>query len=844
MTELQELRRFLRVVYLRKSLYYSILVLLFSFITTVSLAVVNHYYIPELATVRKIAGILLFIASSAFLFWPIRYIIKAITFKFYSLNKLGRELKQFDEGRLNETTGLSKKELDHWAQNVVLKKTHLRIPEFKNHLNTKLPVSLITGVFIILLITLISSPKSILNESKDELIKGTFTRETQELGIKDTVRAAFNTVFEINHPVLKGFHNNASKPEMLIKRNETIDWELNGRLYKTQTIICDSIPKLTSWRAFISPPDYLRLSSYSTQDTIKAFPKSEITITYQGVLIEKIKVNVSRETDSNTFIWDGGDIALRSSYWEIKLPTILLNDTPPLIKVLKNDRDSISIVMSDDYGLKQVNIDSRVVPMDGLRRTINIAWENQSIIRIGVKDNNNNTTLREINKPRLNAAQLTNTASEKALKSIITENKELVITQYREQKESELRELTNSEVKKRDKETNKQKNDTPESLKDLLKRLDELWRMEEAVELLSRVDTNSNTALDSAINKAADALLELELNKAEEPVELMKNMEEQGEQRKQQAKEASDKLKQLLANSISEVQEDNVARIKRLLKDSWMVSVFQEDLRSLALSVNKARAQQLVLTNERTINDSLDLLLVHEPMLSQVLAEKRTNLDAAMRAIEAKIANGKSLDSDVGYAITALNDINQTLYFLLESEKKSLNQAKKNCKKGKPGSSGKPATSGKGKEGKKGTPNPSKKPGGREKGKSGDLKKGETGTKPGTSGLPGEKELLKRIELAKESLKTGGETRGKMLDELEQIKQELLFNSKTTEEALNRLEERLWQVEESVFNKDEYGEKRASESGEAPGLKEGESIDFKVLKSKMTDLPLPVLKKL
>ncbi|HAR21079.1 MAG TPA: hypothetical protein DCR47_00815, partial [Cryomorphaceae bacterium] len=146
------------------------------------------------------------------------------------------------------------------------------------------------------------------------------------------------------------------------------------------------------------------------------------------------------------------------------------------------------------------------------------------------------------------------------------------------------------------------------------------------------MDTNSNTALDSAINMAADALLGLDLNEAEEPVELMKNMEEQGEQRKQQAKEASDKLKQLLANSISEVQEDNVARIKRLLKDSWMVSVFQEDLRSLALSVNKARAQQLVLTNERTINDSLDLLLVHEPMLSQVLAEKRTNLDAAMRA--------------------------------------------------------------------------------------------------------------------------------------------------------------------------------------------------------------------
>jgi hypothetical protein len=83
-----------------------------------------------------------------------------------------------------------------------------------------------------------------------------------------------------------------------------------------------------------------------------------------------------------------------------------------------------------------------------------------------------------------------------------------------------------------------------------------------------------------------------------------------------------------------------------------------------------------------------------------------------------------------------------------------------------------------------------------------------------------------------------------LLENIERLKEEVLFNTELTESDLNELEERLWRVEESVFNKKELSESRDSESGNESKSKGGESIDFKVLKSKETDLPLPVLKKL
>ena len=137
MTELQELQRFLRVVYLRKSLYYSILLLLFSVVEAIALALYNHYFIPELVAFRKIVVILLVLTLTAFLFWPIRYLIQAIWTNYYSLNRVAKSLKSYDNGRLDELTGLSKNELDKWAQVVVLKKVYLELPVFKTTLKKK-----------------------------------------------------------------------------------------------------------------------------------------------------------------------------------------------------------------------------------------------------------------------------------------------------------------------------------------------------------------------------------------------------------------------------------------------------------------------------------------------------------------------------------------------------------------------------------------------------------------------------------------------------------------------------------------------------------------------------------
>ena len=844
MTELQELQRFLRVVYLRKSLYYSILLLLFSVVEAIVLALYNHYFIPELVAFRKIVVILLLLTLAAFLFWPIRYLIQVIWSNYYSLNRVAKSLKSYDNGRLDELIGLSENELDKWVKVVVLKKVHLELPLFKTTLKKNIPFSTIIRAVALLVIIILISPKSILTEGKDEIVSGTYKREVILLNTKDTVHTLFNEVLVLNHPHLTPLYKGSVTESLLIRKNETIDWELNGRFYKRQILVCDSVPKLASWSATIEPPNYLKLSTYNTQDTIKAFKGSIISIAYQGVLKEKIRVSVSRETKEEAFIWDGGVIELSTDFWSRILPSVLIKDLPPTITVARNTNDSLMFLVNDDYGLKNIELDSKRIISNGVRSIIKIAWSTNTAVIIKATDKNNGVSQREVRRPTLSATQLLAAASDQTLLKSSAENKTERLKQFRTQKQLE-RELSNElskEVSERKLYPSKEEFEN-EALDKLLKRLDELWRMEEAIELLSKVDSLRNEELDSALVSAAEALEELSRKDIKKPVDLMKNINNEGKTREKQAQEASKKLKELLANDVAEVQEDNVARIKRLLKNSWVISVFQESLQELSLAVNKARSQQLVLSNEKAIRDSLDLLLIHEPKLDQLLSEKRAALHRAMRSLENKSISGEDITTDVGYAVAALNDINQTLYFLLESEKSNLNQAKKDCKKGKPGSSGKPTSAGKGKEGVKGLSKPSKKPGGREKGKSGEPNKGENGTKPGSTGKPGEKELLKRIEAASEALEKQGERTGKMNENLERMKKELLFNNEISSDDLNELEDRLWRVEESVFNKKELGDLRDSESGDESNSQEGETIDFKVLKSRETDLPLPVLKK-
>ncbi|MDA0741757.1 MAG: hypothetical protein O2862_07545, partial [Bacteroidetes bacterium] len=636
MTELQELRRFLRVVYLRKSLYYSILLLLFSVVVAIVLALYNHYFIPELVAFRKIVGILLVLTLVVCLFWPIHYLIQAIGSNYYSLNRVAKSLKSYDNGRLDELTGLSKNELDKWAQVVVLKKVYLELPEFKNALIKNIPFSTIIRALALLVLTILVSPKSILTEGKDEIVSGTFRRESISLDIKDTIHTLFNEVLELNHPLLTPFYKGSITESVLIRKNEMIDWELNGRFYRRQTVVCDSVPKLTSWSATIEPPNYLKLSTYITQDTIKAFKGSLISLEYQGVLKNKIAINVSRETNSTSFIWDGAPIELKSAYWTTTLPTVELKDALPSITVLTNTNDSLIVQVKDDYGLMKLSIDAREAQVNGLTTVVSLPWGGRKAVVIKAHDNNQGGIERELRRPVPSATDVLIEASNQALKSTITDNQEETLKQFRnKQLIEEKNEKVKDAVEKKLLQTEVKEEIEP--LDELLQRLDELWRMEEAIKLLSMVDSLRNEGLDSAVFKAAKALEDRSIEKLQPAIEGMKGMDKEGRKREKQAKAASDKLKELLSTSTVEVQEDNIARIKRLLKSGWVVSVAQENLQKLATAVNKARSQQLVLANEKAIKDTLELLLIHEPLLSQLLTEKRMNLDAAMRTIESKM---------------------------------------------------------------------------------------------------------------------------------------------------------------------------------------------------------------
>ena len=444
MTELQELRRFLRVVYLRKSLYYSVLILLFSVVAVIALAVYNHYYIPDLVRFRKVVGILLLLTIAVFIFWPVRYFIQGIWSRYYSLKQLASRLRYYDEGRLKEIADLSNEALDLWAQNIVLKKVHHKIPGFKKELYKNLPLTVVSGAFALLLALVICSPKALLKESKREIIDGTFSRASILLDPLDSIHTPFNEVLKLSHPLLTPFYKGTMTSELKIIKNESIDWELNGRFYKSQKIICDSIPKLISWSARIAPPEYLNLYSYSTQDTIKAFKGSRITISYQGVLKDKIKV--SRETNGKSFVWKGKPIELTTDYWTKVIPTVLIEDLPPIISVFENNNDSLTLIVNDDHGILNIELEDKRIISQGVSSTIKLAWNSNTKVTIKATDKNSGVSKREIRRPSLSATQLSINAADHSLKKAVAENKKESLKQFREQ--NKLEDLLSEDLRK------------------------------------------------------------------------------------------------------------------------------------------------------------------------------------------------------------------------------------------------------------------------------------------------------------------------------------------------------------------------------------------------------------
>ena len=851
MRKQKEILFYIRDLILRKSLYYSILYLILSLIIGISTIIYNYFFIPELTTIKVVVKGIGLVWLIAVILGPLRLLILFILSWILPERFFYFILRKYDDGRLNQTRVLenNRKALDTWASQKIRDRVTHDLKSIKNQWRKQFypTVGIITGFGLI--ISLVFIPTKIKESSYDELVKGSYSSARPSLPpIPDTLIYNYGDNFELgSYSNCIGRVTETIKSNSFLDRDLIVNWYNKGRFIKTQYIQVDSIPKIHSVECVVTPPSYLKLLPYSNDDTIYVYKNSLITFNCTGLLLDKVSCLVSRETISieSDIVWRGeNSIALVDDKDRVLFkPTIIeLKDNAPAIKITENTSDSLWLLITDDFGLNELSINELSKNIQGTSIELSLAWGQSDAYTIKVRDVVNQNTNRVIRRPEESKDDLLTRLSMDASNKLgLKEDQQKTIVEYsREAKKSE----TISQSKEEKDESNTEIKKENEKYEAWMKELNMLWNEELLVSLLNEVDTLANQSLDSAIQSVVQELLDSEV--AEEKRAIIKKLDalpKDGNEREEQAKEAVKKLSELLNDDIASIQESNVQRIKNLLKSSWLTSLLQEDLRNITLAVNKASVQKNLFAIEEHIQDSLSYLLVHEQALGMALSEVSNNLSNDMRSLINAYYGSGNIDALFGYVLYDLNELSRILYDILESEKQALNTAKKNCKNGKPGKTGKPSSAGQGKPGPKGMPNEGKQPGGRKKGKNGETreegKDGESGSSG--KGLPKESELLKQIEaLSDKALKEG---KNELLMELLRLKEDLLFKGGSKDERIEQIEEKLWLVNNSVFSKEEQGAERSAEEGQ---LLQEKELEFEIMpssKSGTSDLPLPILKR-
>ena len=779
---------------------------------------------------------------------PIRLLVYYLATFILPTTYFSKALQKYDEGRWFRSVQFlqSKNTIENWASKKVLVELNNDLPRIEQSWRSKFALLPIT-IILILSITCVAIFKSSVSNTGLEITTGEFTSRS---GIKfegyDTIRMNYGEVFtipEISKTSVLINGKSSQIPSLICTSDIELTWLLQGRLVKSLWIATDSIPRLNSYTAIISPPAYLEVDQYISNDTLFLYDGSEVLFELTGLLTDRIFLSVSRGTVhvSETIIWRSGEtISLVSSQGkELLRPVIIeLKDHPPALTIIHNSIDSLEFEVKDDFGLRTLSINGQVKAISGSRKNFNMTWSNTSSIEIKARDTKGQITLLTVEKPLPSAQMLqSQIAGQVADELGIRKESKERLSSAQHQKENTSQDRQEEDIKKLD----PLKPLTPEEESKWTKELNQLWLKEQLLSTLYTVDSNKNSSTDSLISEFLDDITTEEGSEEADVLDQIEAIPEQGEEREEQAKDAAKKLEELLNTTQAAVQADNVERLKRLLKQSWSTSIQQEITNTIALETNKVRRQKALLAIEDNINDSLAFLLVHDPALAMALTACQTNLEDQLNALEGAFVANKGVRSASGYVLNALNELDRILYEILESEKLSLNQAQKNCKNGRPGKTGKPSTSGQGQKGNKGKPSQGKKPGGRSRGQSGEPRKeGKNGQKGASGkGTPqNDVDLLKRIE----SMEKMGVSK-EIQSQLESIKQQLLFMSNEEKERLEAFEKRLWSIEQSVFEKEEIGDMRSSKEG---SQKQEESVDFKVnerVKSSTTDLPLPILKR-
>ena len=748
--------------------------------------------------------------------------------------------------------------LEQWSASKVLadldKVLPLQVPKIKREWNVR---KVLLRLMLVAL-TLAFIPSRVYKESTLELVSGQLRPSVSNgLNLPDSLRFNFGEKFILNNYKSNSYNHDWTIETWRVDKDTALVWSRLGRTIKSTYILCDSISRLSDWTAKVVPPDYLQLNPYQATDTLKVYNESKVKFTLQGVLLDDASISVSRGTFSKDSWIEINDTAVNivAVAAQFKIPVQIIKDEYPVISTVVNSRDSVMIVVKDDFGLTRASVDNSTFRVSSTSRKIVLYWKGNESYQISATDTKGQYSKRRIERPKKTAKNILSEVQGETRPLEVFQSQKMEEEQTSSDRNKTLREIKKREEKKleREKQLKEEqeqgnvKKERPEDLEKLLNKLDELWNIDQLAEVLDLMDSVANEALDSAAMELVNDLENSEEKEIQELTKEVKEIPSEGKERSNKAKELSKKLKELLADSQASVAEDNVERIKRLLKNSWMTSTLQEAIKQ-GSEVRDVQTQRNLMALEQHILDSLSLLIVSDPALAQALQSTQIELSTNLQSLRDEFVQKGTSSVSIGYVLNSLNELDEVLYFILESEKMSLMAAKKKCKNGQPGQNGKPSASGSGSKGKKG-----KKPGegsegkgGRKSGKVGGKrpsKSGEQGEAPGGKGRNDRiKEGLKRIDDALR--KSGGVGENKALErKLEQLKQELLFDSQRENFNLDDVERRLWEATKSSFEKEELGDNRKSNEGsELPG-EGGKEVLFRIEKSSESALPLPVLKK-
>ena len=772
------------------------------------------------------------------LIYPLRYLLLALGVRFLSNKYLAKVVKEYDGGRFNQSLDLGEKgEIGEWSSRIALLESKttlgLLISTIKYHWTYRY---ILIGVTLLTLVTLLFYQP--LKISTEELITGQFRTSEDIRILPDTIHTKFYTEPDLSQ-FLDWNVEIEEIPSVVIKNSKHKVLK-NGRLVKELWIVCDSVISITSWSAFITPPSYTNIKSYRLSDTVKAISGSSVAVNFKGLLTEYLEPVVSRETKNNL---PESIITTKTEFLEFsglhqsfKIPVQVTQDLPPNIEIIENNYDSLVIKCTDDFRLDRVLIESQEIRGLGL---FSVEWKDTKV-SIEAYDNLNQRTKRTVQRPQM---------TYQALESELSQNATLKVQQFKSyvnSKEQEIKDKQPFELRKlSEKKLDENENINPtepdqEKLDVIEQALDELWEIQKLINALEMVSRETNEPLDSVINSSINELNTTDKEELKEELNKLESLDKSGDQREEQAKDSAQKLKQLLAESTVDIQSENVERLKRMLKNSWKTSVVQEVNKAIQ-SGSRYREQRTLLTIQREILDSLEIILITDPMLGKVLNDAAVSITNAVKELESALLLSKNIEVKTAYMVTALNDLNAVLYDILQSEKQSLASSKKECKKGRPGQTGKPSKGKKGNKPSKKKSSESGKSQGKKPGKKGVSRKpAEEGKTPGEQGK-GTKELLKEIDNKLNGLKELGD--GLQSQKLEELKRQLLFGTPNEDESQSEFENRLWESFDSEFQKEEQGQERKANTGDESSSETGTEIIIKPSNNTVSDLPLPVLKK-